>query len=34
LEEDYLTEQAMMIYGGNNFEFVRGGTYSSPNELH
>lgn len=28
LEEDHITEKYMMLYGGKNFEFVRGGTYT------
>ena len=33
LEQDYLTEKYMMMFGGNQFEFVRGGIYNSPTEL-
>ena len=28
LEEDHITEKYMMLYGGENFEFVRGGIYT------
>ena len=28
LEEDHITEKYMMIYGGKNFEYVRGGIYT------
>ena len=33
LDEDYLTEKHLMMFGGNQFEFVRGGIYNSPVEL-